>query len=332
MTDMTDAYATTTAVPAQPLRVSWSSVFAGGAIALVTYLLLSVLGTAIGAGAVDPLEAGNPLRGFGTGAGIWLFASTLLAVAAGAWVAGRTAPTRGGLHGLLSWTITTLLTTWLLASLATGVVGTAGNIAGKGLSLAADGVAAAAPGVGQSIKQQLDKNGISLDWDSLKAELDKTLQQSGKAGLAPDNVEQNAAQVSAETEQAATTVANDPTQAMEQLQQWFDRIKQAGDPALSAADKDALVNIVAARTGKSREEAQQVVDNYARAYQQAAEKVEALKQQAEQQAREAADVAAKNLSKAAWGTLITLLISGALSFAIGRIALTSRNRQIATLR
>ena len=81
-----------------------------------------------------------------------------------------------------------------------------------------------------------------------------------------------------------------------------------------------------------REEAQQVVDNYARAYQQAAEKVEALKQQAEQQAREAADVAAKNLSKAAWGTLITLLISGALSFAIGRFALTSRNRQIATLR
>ncbi|MGR3993402.1 hypothetical protein [Pseudomonas sp. 1121_17] len=57
-----------------------------------------------------------------------------------------------------------------------------------------------------------------------------------------------------------------------------------------------------------------------------------LAQQAEQQAREAADVAAKNLSKAAWGTLITLLISGALSFAIGRFALTSRNRRIATLR
>jgi len=73
-------------------RVSWSSVLAGSAIALVTYLVLSVLGTAIGASAVDPMEAGNPLSGFGTGAGIWLFVSTLVAIALGAFVAGRTAP------------------------------------------------------------------------------------------------------------------------------------------------------------------------------------------------------------------------------------------------
>lgn len=50
-------------------RVSWGSVLAGSAIALVTYLVLSVLGTAIGASAVDPMAAGNPLSGFGTGAG-----------------------------------------------------------------------------------------------------------------------------------------------------------------------------------------------------------------------------------------------------------------------
>lgn len=85
-----------------PFRVSWSSVLAGSAIALVTYLVLSVLGTAIGASAVDPMQAGNPLSGFGTGAGIWLFVSTLIAIAVGAFVAGRTAPDRGGLHGVLT--------------------------------------------------------------------------------------------------------------------------------------------------------------------------------------------------------------------------------------
>ncbi|NWD72458.1 hypothetical protein HX870_33180, partial [Pseudomonas gingeri] len=63
-------------------RVSWGSVLAGSAIALVTYLVLSVLGTAIGASAVNPMAAGNPLSGFGTGAGIWLFVSTLLAIGA----------------------------------------------------------------------------------------------------------------------------------------------------------------------------------------------------------------------------------------------------------
>ncbi|WAH55892.1 hypothetical protein LZ023_23005 [Pseudomonas silvicola] len=325
---MSTTYVDTAATTASPFRVSWSSVFAGGAIALVTYLVLSVLGTAIGAGAVDPMAQGNPLRGFGTGAGVWLFVSTLISVAAGAWVAGRTAPDRGGLHGLLSWTITTLLITWLLASLAGSLVGTAGTIAGKGLSLAADGVAAAAPGVGQSIKQQLDKNGISLDWDSLKAQLDTTLKQSGKAELDPSTLEQKTDQAGNDAKQAATQASTDPAQAGDQLKQWFDRVQKAGEPALNAADKNALVNIVAARTGKSHEQAQQIVDNYAQAYEQAVAKVQALKQQAEQQAREAADVAARNLSKAAWGTLLMLLIGGALSIGVGRFALSSRPRVV----
>jgi tape measure domain-containing protein len=313
---------------ASPFRVSWSSVFAGCVIALVTYLVLSVLGTAIGASAIDPMQQGNPLKGFGTGAGVWLFISTLIAVIAGAWVAGRTAPDRGGLHGVLSWTITTLLTTWLLASLAGSLAGTAGNIAGKGLSLAADGVAAAAPGVGQSIKQQLDKNGISLDWDSLKAQLDTTLKQTGKPELDPSKLDQKTDQAGGDGKQAATQAATDPTQAGDQLKQWFDRIQKAGEPALNAADKEALVNIVAARTGKSHAEAQQIVDNYAQAYQQAAAKVAELKQQAEQQAREAADAAAKSLSKAAWGTLLMLLIGGAVSFGVGRVAMNSRPRVV----
>jgi hypothetical protein len=322
---MTSTYAAPAALhSASPFRVSWSSVFAGASITLVTYLVLSVLGTAIGAGAINPLAQGNPLQGFGTGAGVWLFVSTLVAIGVGAWVSGRTAPDRGGLHGLLSWTISTLLTTWLLASLAGSLVGTAGNIAGKGLSLAADGVAAAAPGVGQTIKQQLDKNGISLDWDSLKSELDTTLKQSGKQALDPAALEQKADAAGEDGKQAAAQASTDPTQAGDQLKQWFERIQKAGEPALNAADKEALVNIVAARTGKSKDEAQQIVDNYARAYQDAAAKVNQLKQQAEQQAREAADVAAKQVSKAAWGTFFMLLLGGAVSFFTARYAIRSR--------
>ncbi|MBE1043295.1 hypothetical protein IH768_27430, partial [Escherichia coli] len=95
------------------------------------------------------MQKGNPLSGFGTGTGIWLLVSTLASLAAGAFVAGRTAPNRGGLHGLLSWAITTLLTTWLMVSLASGVVGLAGSAVGKGLSLAGSGLAAAAPNVGE---------------------------------------------------------------------------------------------------------------------------------------------------------------------------------------
>lgn len=307
-----------------PFRVSWSSALAGSAIALVSYLVLSVLGTAIGASAVNPLQSGNPLSGFGTGAGIWLFFSTLLSIALGAFVAGRTAPDRGGLHGLLSWTLTTLLTTYLLAALATSVVGAAGTVVGKGLSAAGSGIAAAAPGLGDSLKQKLDDQGIQLDWNSLQNQLDTLLKQSGKAELDPSKLENQADQAGAEGKQAASAAAANPQQAADELKQWFERVKQSGEPALNAADKQALVNIVAARTGKSQEQATQIVDNYAQAYQQAMQKVAELKQQAEQKAREAADVAAKQLSRAAWSTLVILLLGAALSFFIGRLAIRTR--------
>jgi hypothetical protein len=307
-----------------PFRVSWGSVLAGSAIALVTSLVLSVLGTAIGASAVDAMQAGNPLSGFGTGAGIWLFVSTLLAIGVGAFVAGRTAPDRGGLHGILSWTITTLLTTWLLAALATSVVGAAGNVVGKGLSAAGSGIAAVAPGISDSVKQQLNEQGISLDWDSLQGELDTLLKQSGKAELDPATVEQKAEQIGADGKQSATDAATDPAQAATELKQWFERVKASGEPALNAADKEALVNIVAARTGKSQAEASQIVENYAQAYQQAVQKVEELKAQAEQKAREAGEIAAKQLSRAAWSTLLMLLLGAALSFGMGRLAISTR--------
>ncbi|PYA58169.1 hypothetical protein DMW51_22980, partial [Serratia marcescens] len=231
---------------------------------------------------------------------------------------------RGGLHGLLSWAITTLLTTWLVVSLASGVVGLAGSAVGKGLSLAGSGLAAAAPNVGEGLKQQLDKKGISLDWGSLENQLNATLKQTGKPELDPARLEQKADRATADGKQSAMDAAADPARAASELKQWFDRVKQSGEPTLSAADEDALVNIVAARTGKSRDEASQIVDNYAQAYQQAVQKVEKLKAEAEQKAREAADEAAKQLSRAAWGSLLVLLLGAALSAGVGRIAESTR--------
>ncbi|WAH64532.1 hypothetical protein [Xanthomonas hortorum] len=45
-------------------RMSWGAVLAGCTFALVTYLTLSVLGTAIGASTIDPLREANPSAGW----------------------------------------------------------------------------------------------------------------------------------------------------------------------------------------------------------------------------------------------------------------------------
>ncbi|MDA4137820.1 hypothetical protein M0411_01620 [Xanthomonas hortorum pv. vitians] len=89
-------------------------------------------------------------------------------------------------------------------------------------------------------------------------------------------------------------------------------------PAIDAADRDALINLIVARTGKSRAEAEQIADNYAQSYQKAVAQYEALKRTAEQKAREAGDVAARGISRAAWSTLVLLILGAGIAFAAGR--------------
>lgn len=311
-------------------RIAWGAIFAGCFLSLVTYLVLSVLGTAVGAGVIDPLRDANPLNGFGTGTGIWLGLTTLISILVGAFVAGRSAPGQGGLHGLLTWSVTTLITTYLLASLASGVTGAALGAVGKGLSLAGDGVAAAAPHLASTVKDELQKNGIGVDASDLQNQLDTLLRQTGKPALDPSNLKAGAQNAANDGKQTAQQAAGTPQQTDQQLGDWFARVRQEGQPALNAADKDALVNIVAARTGKSHVEAQQIVDNYAQSYQQMMAKFQQLKQEAGQKAREAADATARGVSKAAWSALALLIIGGALAFFAGLFGFARRPLRVVT--
>ncbi|MFK3646938.1 YrzE family protein [Lysobacter enzymogenes] len=309
----------TVLVDSRPARISWGAVFAGGLISLIVYLVLSVLGTAIGASALDPMGDAHPLAGFGTGTGVWLTGTTLLAIFAGAYIAGRSAPSQGALHGVLTWAATTLATVWLLASLAAGLAGAAANTVGKGLSLAGQGAAAAAPQLASSVQAQLRENGIALDWDDLKRELDTALRQTGKAELDPQRLRQDAQRSADEAKGAAQQAALDPQAANAELSDWFAQVRERGEPALAAADKDALAHLIAARTGQSLDQARVTADRYAQTYDQAMAKYQQLKAQAEQKAREAAQTASAGVSKAAWSSLIVLILGGLLALFAGRL-------------
>lgn len=300
-------------------RLSWGAILAGCALSLVTYLTLSVLGTAIGAGSIDPLHESNPVSGLGIGATIWLIASTLISVAVGAFIAGRTATIRGGLHGLLSWALMSLVTTWLVAALATSAAGAVTGVVGKGVSLAGQGIAAAAPSVAKGVKDELQQQGVQMDWNDLRGQLDTLLRQTGKPELNPDHLSAQTDAAAQDGKSTAAQAAQAPQAAGDELSAWFDRVRSAGKPAIDAADRDALVNIIAARTGKSHDEAQQIADNYVATYKQAMERYEELKRTAEQKAREAADVAARGIARAAWGTLLMLILGAAIAFAAGTL-------------
>jgi MFS family permease len=110
-------------------RLSWGSVIAGVILSSIVYLIMSVLGTAIGASLLSPLSQPNPLHGFGFGSGVWVIVTTVLAVFIGSYFAGRCAPVLGWLHGLLSWAVMILLIVFGMTSLIGGAVSTVGGVA-----------------------------------------------------------------------------------------------------------------------------------------------------------------------------------------------------------
>ena len=109
-------------------QVSWGAIFAGAVTALVTQVVLNMVGVGVGLSSVSTTAADNPAAStLSMGAGIWFVASGIVASLAGGFLAGRLSgkPVTGaaGLHGLVSWAVTTLVVLYLLTSAAGGLIG-----------------------------------------------------------------------------------------------------------------------------------------------------------------------------------------------------------------
>jgi hypothetical protein len=124
---------------------------------MIVYLIMTVLGTAIGTSLLSPMSKPDPLHGFGFGSGVWVIVTTVLAVFVGSYYAGRCAPVLGWLHGLLSWAVMTLLVVYGMTSLITGAVSTAGSVAATTAQVSATAAdrSSTTPSVVDTAKQQL---------------------------------------------------------------------------------------------------------------------------------------------------------------------------------
>ena len=291
-------------------RISWGSVIAGVLIAIVIQIALSLLGIGIGLSTVDPKTEQNPTAGLGIGTAIWYIVTSLVALFAGGWIAGRLAPTRrlfdGIIHGILAWSLVTLLTLYFLTTTIGSILGGVGKLVGNTMSVvgnvAGQGVQAAAPAIKDAMKDQ------GIDLSSLKQQATTLLRQTGKAGLQPEALSRQADAAKNQVSNSAGDAASNPQQSDDEISGLIDGLVGKGKGVASQVDKDAVVNVIVARTGKSREEASQIADNWVATSKQAAAKWEQTKQEAEAKTREVADQAAKAASTAAILTFISLLL------------------------
>lgn len=295
-------------------RISWGAVFAGLIVSVMVSLVLATLGMSIGLGAVNPMEEANPFAGLGMGAALWWVVSSLIALFCGGWVAARMAgiPKRfdGALHGVLAWGLVTLLTFYFLGTTIGKLVGGVSSMVGQGLSAVGQGVSGMAPQVAETVNQELKRQGIELD--RIKQEGEQMLRQAIQPGTQPGMRPGQGAQA------GAAAASSDPSQAAERLKGIIQRMK---DGNASQADKQAAAEIIASRTGKSREESMATVDNWSATLQQSSQKMEQVKAEAEAKAREWGQTAAAGMSKASLWTFVALILGGLASAFGGRLGI-----------
>lgn len=315
-------------IPTRPgvlRRVSLGSVLAGSVVMLVTFIALAMLGLSIAAGKIDPLEGGNQFRGLGTGSFIWIALSALVSLFVGGLVAGRLAGVPRGidasLHGIVTWGVASLLTIWFLGVASIGLVRGTLNVLGAGAQTAMQGIGAgASAATGQ---------GGQVDWQAIRREAGELLRDTGKPQLQPDALKQQAQGGLAEGAAAAKEAAQSPQNAGETLEQVLDRVFGRGTAVLEAVDREAIANVLVARTNMSRDEANRTVARWEQLYGDARAQAEQAAASAKQQALEAADAAARTVSRGAAYSFIALVL-GAAAAALGGFLGTPRDMRIPT--
>ncbi|MDW6026515.1 PhnA-like protein [Mesorhizobium sp. BAC0120] len=230
-------------------KVSWGAIFAGVVVALVTQVLLTMLGAGIGIATLDPRAGDNPAAStFSVVAGIWYVLSGIVSAFAGGYVAarmsGRTDPTTGALHGLTTWAFTTLLVLYMLTSAVGSLVGGAFS-----------GVASAVGGVGATVAQTAAP--LIANSNPLEA-LDAQIRATGTdpealTGAAVNAMralvvgdEASAPQARAKAAQALSTARRIPLpEATQQVaameKEYRDQVAYAKNQALEAADATASI-------------------------------------------------------------------------------------------
>ena len=237
----------------------------------------------------------------------------------------------GALHGVLTWGLATLVTFYLLSTTLGGLIGGMAGVVGRGVSLAAAGVVAAAPAAAKAVGGQIEPDAVSFDAGSLRRQLETVLRQTNKPELQPSAIAAQANSAGQDARATAVQAANVPQASDDEVKGLVDRLTSGASTTIEAADRDALVNVVMARTGKSRGEATQVVANYETAYRQAQEKYKEAKVQAGQKAREVGDKVATGVSKASLWTFLALVVS-AIAAALGGRLGTPRSDRLSSVR
>lgn len=290
-------------------RLSWGAIFAGFIVATMIQVVLSLLGVAVG---FTTWDVGDPARDLGMGLGVWVAVSALISLFAGGVVTGRLAGvlTRGdgALHGVVMWGVATLVNLWLLMSGAGFFLGGAFDVLGRTVAATTGAVVGGVAEVGRAAVG----GGGALDPGAIQREIEAALGEAGRPGLSPDTLRREVEEVRQRA--AARGVSNE-----ELAREIYGTIQaRAGE-----VDREAIVNVVTARTELTRPEAERLATRVESVAAGARERVGAGAEQVAATAEDVAGTATDYLGRAAWWALLALALGAAA--AAGGAGITARD-------
>lgn len=270
--------------PATP-PVSWATIFAGGVVAAVATLVLMLLGSGLGFTMVSPWASQSASAAtIVVSAAIWLVVIQWISACMGGYIAGRLRKRwssihsdevvfRDSAHGLLAWSVATLVVVTVLGSTVSGLL----SSGAQAVSMAVSGVAkAGTEAVGSS------PNGYVVD---------SLFRSSDPARINAPGPEGDASAVGQATRILTTSVAN-------------------GE--ISADDKSYLATLISARTGLSQADAQKRIDDTWTTVQNAKAKTQEAAEKARKAAATTALLGALSLVIGAFIAAVSAILGGKL--------------------
>lgn len=328
-------------------NISWSSIFAGVVTFFASLAVLSLIGSAIGFGVVQPTDS-DPFAGVGIGVLIWTLVTLILAFMAGGFVAGMAARRVGMLHGFLTWATSVLLLLVMLGYIATTAVSAVGTLLGSAFSLAGDAATSVASGLETVVTEGVEsatKNLDGVNTDEVQGQINDILKDTETPELQPDYLNNQLKETTNEVTEAGKELLVHPENADQILTSLTDSLQQRAQTIGDAVDRDAIAKAVSTNTDLSEAEAKEATDNIYNglqtASQQAQEAIDGASQQIQEakqqidqtieeariQAEKAADATAKASLWAFVGLVLALILT-TISGILGSNFVGARNEEI----
>lgn len=286
-------------------KVSWGAIFAGALVAIAVQLVLSVLGLAIGASAINP--ATGEFEGLGIGAALWWVVTALISLFSGAWVASRMASIsnsfEGMMHGIIVWCVATFIGFLMITTTLGQIMSGAFGVVGQTIAVAGE----AAPEAAQALQQQGQE----------EQQEDQALEgiMSEMRQLMADNNQNQNQQQQESGPRAQQQQQQQQSQQGQEMERAINQLLREGD--ISSQQRQEVVSMLQENTEMDRQDAQQTVDNWISTYQEATGNGGGIDtEEVQEQAAEVGDDVADALATAAFWSFIALVL-GAIVAGVG---------------